>query len=140
MTNPLRKRWAAHIGTYAALTALISGITGCSASGERCADLYSSAIGAVEGVASVDVDCNLQFGGGWQRIDVHLATNSSEDARVIGETVLKAVASEPEMEPQWTTPRAYYLEDGTQVTIVGELGFNGVPQVRDVREQYGIEP
>jgi hypothetical protein len=96
---------------------------------------------AVEGVTSVEVDCDFIVGGGsWQRVDVYLGTNDEEEAAAIGYEVLRAIGEEPGFEPQWSTPRAYYLEDGTQVSIgLRDLGFNGVPQVRQVREHFGIE-
>ncbi|RPF20662.1 hypothetical protein [Myceligenerans xiligouense] len=129
------------MGVVSALVALVSGLTGCGSGARQCEELYATVIGAVDGVASVDAECSQQFGGGWERVDVHLATNDADGARTIGEEVLKAVAAEPDMEPLWATPRAYYLEDGTEATIgLRDLGFNGVPTVREVREHYGIEP
>lgn len=123
------------------LATLTTGLTGCGGDEENCAELYTDTIEAVEGVDSVEIDCSLQFGGGWQRVDVHLTTNDSEEAAQIGEDVLRAIAEEPDFEGTWSTPQDYFLEDGTKVTIgLRDLGFNGVPQVRQVREQFGIEP
>lgn len=137
-----RRHRAARAGAVPAVVALTLGLTGCgSADEERCAELYSSVIGAVDGVTSVEVECAVRLSGGWQRIDVHLATDSPDDARVIGEEVLKAIASEPEMDPLWATPQDYFLENGEEVAIgLRDLGFNGVPRVDEVREQYDIEP
>ncbi|MBE1875563.1 hypothetical protein [Myceligenerans pegani] len=141
MTGERATRSAPRLAAVSALGLLVAGLAGCAPGTERCTELYSTVIGAVDGVTSVEIDCSEQFGGGWQRVDVQLATDDPDDARAIGEAVLQAIAAEPEMDPQWATPQDYYLEDGTEATIgLRELGFNGIPTVREVREHYGIEP
>lgn len=141
MTSYRKTRWAVHLGSFSALVVLVSGLTGCGGSeAQRCEELFSSSIGAVAGVESVEVDCRVQLGGGWERVSVHLATSDEDEAREIGRSVLRAVAEEPEMDPQWSTPQGYFLQDGTEASIDRrELGFNGVPTVGEVREVFDIQ-
>ncbi|WP_265522045.1 hypothetical protein [Oerskovia flava] len=132
-----RGRWpAALLALAAPVVALALG--GCSSSGD-CGEPYSRAILAVDGVASTDVDCSEQLGGGWQRVGVHLETLDEQEARSAVEQVLRAVAAEPDIKDVWATPQHYYLEDGSELADPRQgLGFNGVPDVGDVREHYGI--
>ncbi|WP_199042726.1 hypothetical protein [Glycomyces salinus] len=124
----------------AGLATLTTGLTGCGGDEENCAELYTDTIEAVEGVESVEVDCSLQLSGVWQRVDVYTTTNDENEAAEIGYDVLQAIAEEPGFDPQWSTPRSYFLEDGTKVTIgLRDLGFNGIPDVDEVREHFGVE-
>ncbi|WP_460750633.1 hypothetical protein [Myceligenerans cantabricum] len=141
MTGSQGRRRAVRAGIVSAAVALAAALTGCGSDGKECTELYTTVVGGVDGVASVDADCREQLGGGWQRVDVHLATDSADEARTIGEAVLEAVAAEPGMDPQWSTPQRYYLQDGTEATIgLRDLGFNGVPTVSEARDHYGVTP
>jgi hypothetical protein len=41
---------------------------------------------------------------------------------------------------RWATPREYRNEDGSIIVVANDLGFDGAPNVRKVREHYGITP
>ncbi|GAA1988699.1 hypothetical protein GCM10009718_27840 [Isoptericola halotolerans] len=123
------------------LVGVVGALSGCGAAARDCEEAYVGSISSVEGVASVEAECSLQFGGGWQRVDVFLETNDVTEARAVGQQVLQAIATEPTLEDQWSTPRAYYLQDGSGVSIgLRELGFNGVPNVGEVRENDSTKP
>lgn len=133
-------RWLGRrLAVAASLPLLAALLTGCGGEAADCEDLFVRTISAVDGVESVDADCSMQLGGGWQRVDVHLATDDDAEASDVGEAVLLAVAEEPAMDAGWMTPRAYYLHDGTEATIgLRDMGFNGVPTVGEVRDHFGI--
>ncbi|MBB4912815.1 hypothetical protein [Actinophytocola algeriensis] len=96
---------------------------------------------AVDGVASAEWDCNFQFGGGWIRSDVVLEATTEDEAVAVMEDLLRAFAASPDLEDGWSTPMEYVTEDGSIIVSVGNLdGFNGVPNVGEVREHYAITP
>ena len=132
-------RGGRRLGLLAALAGPLAALAlaGCSSSSD-CGEPYSRAILAVDGVASVDVDCREQLGGGWQRVGVHLGTLDEQQARGTVEQVLRAVAAEPEIDDLWASPQHYYLDDGSELAEPRQgLGFNGVPDVGDLREVDG---
>ncbi|MGP3966550.1 hypothetical protein [Streptomyces sp. 6N223] len=105
-----------------------------------CEDVFTETALAVDGVVSAEFNCSDMFGGGWQRGKVVLRASSRDEAIRIMDALLRAFAAEPRLEPRWATPQQYRSEDGSIVVSAGDLGFNGPPNVREVREHYGITP
>jgi len=137
-----RRRTAA---TAVALAVVVVTLTGCGSS--DCGDVYSRPIVAVDGVESVEADCSTQFGGGWQRVDVHLSADDEPAARETVGRVLEAVAADPDVEGLWALPRSYTRADGSPLTDVfagmtpaGEDWTGNLSTVRDLRSYLGIEP
>lgn len=109
---------------------------GSGSRSRACEQLYTKTITLVEGVESVSVDCSLQFGGGWKRVKPTLTTSSQEEAAVIAENIVRAMAAEPQFPDLWSTPQSYRLTDGDYLSnnSVFFETFNGVPNVGEVRQ------
>lgn len=120
------------IGAAVAVMLLLVGCADASADAE-CERIYEETISPVEGVASLEVDCSSQFGGGWKRVSVHVATNDEDEMWEVSEDVERALAENPEIASDWRTPASYYLEDGTEFR-------GGSNKIEGLREQLGIEP
>ena len=105
-----------------------------------CEQVLTDTAAPVTGVLSAEADCSMQFGGGWQRQELRLSAATLDEAYPIVEQVLKALASEREVENVWSTPQVYELTNGTTLRSLDRLGFNGPPNVADVRSHYGIQP
>jgi hypothetical protein len=102
-----------------------------------CEDAFAETALAVDGVVSAEFECSDMFGGGWQRGKVVLRASSRDEAVRIMDALLRAFAAEPRLEPRWATPQAYRNEDGSIVVSAGDVGFSGVPKIREVRDHYG---
>ncbi len=124
------------------VVAAVLPVSACSSGkAETCEEAFTAAASSVEGVASAEWDCNFQFGGGWVRSDVVLEPATEEEAIAVVDAVLRALAASPDLEDGWSTPMEYVTEDGSIIVSVGNLdGFNGVPNVGEVREHYAITP
>jgi hypothetical protein len=105
-----------------------------------CADAFAETALAVDGVVSAEFDCSDQFGGGWQRGKVVLRASTRDEAVRIMDALLRAFAVDPRLEPGWSTPHAYWNEDHSIGVGADELGFNGPPRIRDLREHYDVNP
>jgi len=121
------------IGTF-----LTNNFSGNGSNSKACNKVLNDTILLVSGVESVTVDCNLQFGGSWQRAEVHLNTNDMTEAQTIATNVMKAYASQKSIEDSWGTPQLYVLKDGSTLKTLSD--FNGAPSVRQVRVKYNIYP
>jgi hypothetical protein len=122
---------------------LLLGVSACSSpeKEERCETAFTSVTMSVDGVASAEWDCNFQFGGGWVRSDVVLEPATEEEAIAVVEAVLRAMAASPDLEDGWSTPHKYTVEDSSIIVSAGDVGFTrGVPDVGEVREEWGITP
>ena len=117
---------------------LANNFAGSGSKSNACQDILRETILSVSGVKSVTVDCNLQFGGGWQRAEVHMNTSDVSEAQVIATNVIKAYASQKSVDDAWGTPQVYKLNDGSTLTTLSE--FNGAPSVREAREHFNIYP
>ncbi|QYN40084.1 hypothetical protein K1T35_06665 [Pseudonocardia sp. DSM 110487] len=95
---------------------------------------------SITGVASATFDCSDQFGGGWQRGDVVVEATTEDEAIAVMDAILRAYAASPDIEDRWATPQEYVNQDGSIIVGANDLGFNGAPRVREVREHYGITP
>ncbi|MFD6140085.1 hypothetical protein [Promicromonospora sp. NPDC060271] len=105
-----------------------------------CADVFTRTSLAVDGVVSAEFECSDMFGGGWQRGKVVLRASSRDEAIRIVDTLLRAFATEPRLESRWSTPQEYWNEDRSIGVGPNDLGFNGPPNVGEVREHYGLSP
>lgn len=105
-----------------------------------CAEAFTETSLAVDGVASAEFDCSDMFGGGWQRGTVVLSASSRDEAIRTVDTLLRAFAAEPRLESRWSTPQEYWNEDRSIGVGPNDLGFNGPPNVGEVREHYGTSP
>jgi hypothetical protein len=56
------------------------------------------------------------------------------------DAILRAYAASPDIEDRWGTPHEYVNQDGSIIVVANDLGFNGSPNVREVREHYGMTP
>jgi hypothetical protein len=95
---------------------------------------------SVPGVASAEWECSEQFGGGWQRADVVVEATTEDEAIAVMDAALRAYAASPDLEDRWGTPQEYVNQDGSIIVGANDLGFNGPPNVGEVREHYGITP
>jgi hypothetical protein len=120
--------------------ALALPVSACSSSAVRCEAAFTSVTMSITGVASAEFDCSDQFGGGWQRGDVVVEATTEDEAIAVMDEVLRAYAASPDIEDRWATPQEYANEDGLIIVSPGDVGFNGPPNVREVREHYGITP
>ncbi|WP_410657173.1 hypothetical protein [Amycolatopsis sp. lyj-112] len=106
----------------------------------KCEKTFAEVAMSVDGVISAKWDCSEQFGGGWQRADVVIEAADKKEAVAVMDAVLKAFAASPDLEDRWSTPQKYKTQDPSIIVSAGDVGFNGTPQVREVREHYGITP
>ncbi|MFE7505339.1 hypothetical protein [Promicromonospora sp. NPDC057488] len=137
MTGRLRMRTAPVV----LVTALVLSMTACSpGDAARCEEAFAAAALSVPGVASAEWECSDSFGGGWERADVVLEATTKEEAVETVDAVLRAIAASPDLDDGWQTPQAYPNEDGSIIVSAGDVGFNAVPNVDEVREHYGITP
>lgn len=79
-------------------------------------------------------------GGGWVRSDIVLKATTEDEAVAVMEDLLRAFAASPDLEDGWGTPLEYTTEDPSIIVGANDLGFNGAPNVGEVREHYGITP
>lgn len=126
------------IGIVLIGTLLTNNFSGNGSNSKACEKVLNDTVLSVSGVESVTVDCNLQFGGDWQRAEVHLNTSDMAEAQVIATNVMKAYASQKSIEDSWATPQLYVLKDGSEIKTLND--FNGTPSVRQVRSKYSITP
>jgi hypothetical protein len=122
---------------------LLLGVSACSSPEKeaRCEEAFTSVTTSVDGVAAAEWDCNFQFGGGWVRSDVVLEPATEEEAIAVVEAVLRALAASPDLEDGWSTPQEYTVEDSSIIVSSRDVGFTGgVPNVGDVRAEWGITP
>ncbi|MFL1429958.1 MULTISPECIES: hypothetical protein [unclassified Nocardiopsis] len=123
------------------MTALVMVSAAACSSGEAaCEEAYTEATMSVAGVVSAEFECSNNFGGGWQRADVVIEAASEEEAVTVMDGVLQALAGSPGLEDAWATPQGYATEDGSITVGPNALGFNGPPNIGEVREHYGITP
>jgi hypothetical protein len=123
------------------VVAAVLPVSACSSGkAETCEEAFTAAASSVEGVASAEWDCSFQFGGGWVRGDIVLETATEDEAVAVMEELLRAFAASPDLEDGWGTPQEYATEDRSIIVSAGDLGFNGAPNVGEVREHFGITP
>jgi hypothetical protein len=123
------------------VVAAVLPVSACSSGkAETCEEAFTAAASSVEGVASAEWDCNFQFGGGWQRADVVIEATTEDEAVAVMEELLRAFAASSDLEDGWGTPQEYATEDRSIIVSANVLGFNGVPNVGEVREHFGITP
>jgi hypothetical protein len=120
--------------------ALVLSASACSSSAARCEEEFTAVTTSITGVASATFDCRDQFGGGWQRGDVVVEATTEGEAIAVVDAILRAYAASPDLEDRWGTPQQYVNQDGSIIVSANDLGFNGSPNVIDVREHYGIKP
>lgn len=130
----------------AALAALplaaVLAVGGCTSqtSLHACEEAFESAALGVTGVADADFTCSESLGNPEQHGSVILAAQTEDEAKEILHEVLRAFASSDELENATVAYVDYESEDGTIEVHPADLGFNGNPSLRDIREHYGIEP
>ncbi|NYV78106.1 hypothetical protein [Streptomyces sp. UH6] len=121
-------------------SALLLPVPACSSGAAGCEEAFTAVTTSTPGVASAEFDCSDRFGGGWQRGDVVVEATTEAEAVTVMEAVLRAYAASPDIEDRWSTPQEYRNEDGSVVVGPGDLGFNGPPNVRQVREHFRVTP
>jgi hypothetical protein len=120
---------------------LVLPVPACSSGrAEKCEATFTAVATSVDGVASAEWDCNFQFGGGWIRSDVVLEATTEAEAVAVMEDLLRAFAASPDLEDGWSTPQEYATEDRSIIVSANDVGFNGAPKLREVREHYDITP
>ncbi len=125
----------------AAVAVLVLPVSACSSDrATRCEEGFTAVATSVDGVVSAEWDCSFQFGGGWVRSDVVIEATTEDEAIAVMEAVLRAFAASPDLEDGWGTPQEYVTEDGSIGVGANDLGFNGPPNVGEVRENLGITP
>ncbi|GAB2737814.1 hypothetical protein [Amycolatopsis magusensis] len=117
---------------------LVVPVSGCSA--DRCEEAFTAVTMSVDGVASATWDCSDQFGGGWQRGDVVIEASDEDGAIEVMDAILRAYAASPDLEDRWSVPQEFKTRDRSIIVSAGDLGFNGPPKLREVREHYGVTP
>jgi hypothetical protein len=120
--------------------ALVLSVSACSSSAARCEEEFTAVTTSITGVASATFDCSDQFGGGWQRGDVVVEATTEDEAIAVMDAILRAYAASPDIEDRWGTPHKYVNQNGSIIVAANDLGFNGAPNVREVREHYGLTP
>ena len=123
------------------VVAAVLPVAACSSdSAEECETAFKAVATSVDGVASAEWDCSDQFGGGWERGDVVIEATTEDEAVAVMEDLLRAFAASPDLVDRWSTPQEYGTEDRSIIVSPNDVGFNGPPTVRQVREHYGITP
>jgi hypothetical protein len=123
------------------VVAAVLPVAACSSDkAEKCETAFEAAATSVDGVASAQWDCSFQFGGGWIRSDVVLTATTEDEAVAVMEDLLRAFAASPDLEDGWATPQEYGTEDRSIRVGANHAGFNGAPNVGEVREHYDITP
>jgi hypothetical protein len=137
-----RKRRASFLASVGLVTvALVLSVSACSSSrATKCEEAFTAVATSVTGVAAAKWDCSFQFGGGWERGDVVVEATTEDEAITVVEAVLRAFAASPDLEDGWGTPQEYTTEDRSIIVSAGDVGFNAVPDVGEVREHYDITP
>ena len=121
--------------------ALVLPVSACSSDdAEGCEAAFTAVATSVDGVSSAEWDCNFGFGGGWVRGDVVVEATTEDEAIAVMDAVLRAFAASPDLKDGWGTPQEYVSEDGSIKVGANDLGFNGPPNVGEVREHYDITP
>ena len=124
----------------AAVLVRVGGLTGCSNSDARCESLKTSTALGVTGVVSAEFSCKSSFSGSQERGSVVVNAANREQAVAVMDEVLRAFAAEVAMVPTWRAPSPFTSEDGSIVVGPGDIGFNGLPWVSDLRDHYNIHP
>ncbi|MER5227036.1 hypothetical protein [Streptomyces flaveus] len=122
------------------VAALVLPVSACSSGAAKCEEAFTAAAMSVAGVASAKWDCNFSFGGGWVRADVVIEATTEDEAIAVMDEALQAFAASPDLEDGWSTPQEYATEDRSIIVGASDVGFNGPPNVGEVREHYGITP
>jgi hypothetical protein len=121
--------------------ALVLSVSACSSGrATTCEEAFTAAAMSVPGVTSAEWDCNFGFGGGWVRADVVVEATTEHEAITVMDAALQAIAASPDLEDDWSTPQEYVNQDGSIIVGANDLGFNGPPNVGEVRKHYGITP
>ncbi|GAA1857617.1 hypothetical protein [Myceligenerans crystallogenes] len=137
-TTSAPSRWI--IGLTAVITVLP--LMGCSAAAEsNCEGLYEGLAESVKGVESADFDCTKGPSGESTLGKVYVADDVTEDqATAILEEVYKAYARQPEIDSAQRPSFGIVSENGSLAVGADKLGFDGGPNMNEVREKYGINP
>ncbi|GAB3171152.1 hypothetical protein GCM10027059_38870 [Myceligenerans halotolerans] len=133
-------------GRVPATAALVAGVAlavgGCASTSslQDCEEAFESAALSVAGVSAAEFTCTESFGNPQQEGRVTLAAETSDQALTILDEVLRAYASSADLENSTVAYVNYVTEDAAIDVHPADLGFNGNPSLRDIREHYGIEP
>jgi hypothetical protein len=140
VVDRVRRRGGGRSWSAVMAAAMVLTVSACSSGEAACEEAYTGAATSVAGVVSAEFECSNNFGGGWQRADVVIEAATEEEAVAVMDGVLQALAGAPDLEDSWATPQEYATEDGAIVVGANALGFNGPPNIGEVREHYGITP
>lgn len=121
--------------------AVASALTGCTARSERaCEEALTAAATSVEGVAAAEFTCEESFGNPSQKGSVTISGTTEPEVTAVMEEVLRAFAMSADLDGAMVVYVDYTNEDGTIASHTSQVGFNGAPSVRKIREHYGITP
>ncbi|MFB9905539.1 hypothetical protein [Allokutzneria oryzae] len=132
MRRERRRLWPA-LGALA----LILPVPACSSGAARCEEALTAATTSVPGVVSAQWECSNNFGGGWQRAHVVIEAATETEAIAVVDAALRAYATALGLEDGWSTPQEYATRDRSIIVSANDVGFNGPPNIREVRERYG---
>jgi hypothetical protein len=137
----MRRQRTRSLPAVALAAAVLLSVSACGPDeATRCEEAFTAAATSVAGVSSAEWDCDFSFGGGSIRADVVVEAATKDEAVAVMDEVLQAFAAAPDLEDGWSTPQDYWNEDHTIGVGANELGFNGAPNVGEVREHYDITP
>lgn len=122
----------------AASVVAMSGCVGDDVAG--CKQLLEDTALSVQGVDSADFTCRRDFGDSGQRGTITLAVDAQQEATPVIEDVYREFASEADIGNAWTVYINFSSPDGENEFDDDALGFNGDPNMRDIRDRYDIHP
>ncbi|WP_277211442.1 hypothetical protein [Isoptericola croceus] len=115
-------------------------LAGCGAAEASCEKTYEELTLSVPGVITADVTCVRRFGDEREGGTVTVDASTKQGVVAVMEDVLRAYAASPDLKHA-ESPYMYFTnKDGSIGTAPTDLGFNGTPSLRNIREHYGIEP
>jgi hypothetical protein len=113
---------------------LAASLAGCGAGDARCEQIINETVSQVEGVVSAEATCDTSFGSSsYTAGAVHLDAGTKDEGYAVIERIQEAMAREPEIEADWSSPVRMYLSDGSTYIISRS-------KVGEIRERLGIEP
>ena len=122
-------------------TVVVGVLAACGGGAARaCEEALTAAATSVEGVVGAEFTCERSFGNPSQEGSVTIAGTTEAEVAAVMEDVLRAFAASAELGNASVVYTGFANEDGTISVLPVDVGFNGTPSIRVLREHYGITP
>lgn len=105
-----------------------------------CEETLTSAARSVDGVVEAEFTCERSFGNPSQKGSVTIEGTTEPAVLAVMEDVLRAFAASADLGDASVVYTQFANEDGTISVVEPQVGFNGTPSIRDLREHYDITP